>query len=68
MTNSLRDIIKTVLKNNDGNLPEKEVCKLLGITTSDIPWGYNVGWARCLQLNQEFNLIMSGSDKHDNKT
>jgi len=68
MTNSLRDIIKTVLKNNDGNLPEKEVCKLLGITTSDIPWGYNVGWARCLQLNQEFNLIMSGSDEHDNKT
>ena len=66
--NSLVDAIKTVLKNHDGELPEKEVCKLLGITTSDIPWGYNIGWAKCLQINQEFNLIMSGSDKHDNKT
>jgi hypothetical protein len=68
MTNSLRDIIKTVLKNHDGNLPENEVCKLLGITTSDIPWGHNIGWARCLQVNQEFNLVLSGSDEHDNKT
>ena len=65
---SLVDAIKTVLKNHDGELPEKEVCKLLGITTSDLPWGYNIGWAKCLQINQEFNLILSKRNDNDNKT
>jgi len=66
--NSLVDAIKTVLKNHDGELPEKEVCKLLGITTSDIPWGYNIGWAKCLQINQEFNLILSKRNDNENQT
>ena len=65
---SLVDAIKTVLKNHDGELPEKEVCKLLGITTSDLPWGYNIGWAKCLQINQEFNLILSKRNDNDNQT
>jgi len=66
--NVLRHAIKTVLKDHDGELPEKEVCKLLGITTSDIPWGYNIGWARCIQLNQEMNLILSGSGENEKQT
>ena len=56
---AIQDAIINVLENHGGELPEKEVCKLIGITPSDIPWGYNIGWARCLQLNQEMNLILS---------
>ena len=57
---AIQDAIIKVLKNHGGELPEKKVCNLLGITTSDIPWGHNIGWARCLQLDQEFTLIISG--------
>ena len=57
---AIQDAIINVLKNHGGELPEKKVCKLIGITPSDIPWGHNVGWARCLQLDQEFTLILSG--------
>ena len=57
---AIQGAIIKVLKNHGGELPEKKVCNLLGITTSDIPWGHNIGWARCLQLNQEFSLILSG--------
>ena len=56
---AIQDAIINVLENHGGELPEKEVCKLIGITPSDIPWGYSIGWARCLQLNQEMNLILS---------
>ena len=57
---AIQDAIIKVLKNHGGELSEKKVCNLIGITTSDIPWGHNVGWARCLQLDQEFTLIISG--------
>jgi len=57
---AIQGAIIKVLKNHGGELSEKKVCKLLGITPSDIPWGHNVGWARCLQLDQEFTLILSG--------
>ena len=37
-----------------------KVCALLGITSYEIPWGYNVGYARCLQSNLEYYLMLSG--------
>jgi len=49
-----------LLKENSGEMEEKKVCTILGIAFYDIPWGYNVGWARCLQSNQKYHLILSG--------
>ena len=49
-----------LLKENGGTMEEKKVCALLGITPYDIPWGYNIGWARCLQSNQAYHLMLSG--------
>jgi len=40
-------------------MKEEEICELLNIVPYDIPWGYNIGWARCLQSNQKFYLILS---------
>jgi len=56
----LRNEILTLLKNNDGSMEEKLVCEHLRIARSDIPWGYNIGWARCHQLGGKFHLILSG--------
>ena len=53
-----KEIIR-LLKENSGEMEEKKVCTLLGITAYEIPWGHNVGWARCLQSNQKFHLILS---------
>ena len=52
-----------MLKENDGEMKEKEVCDILGIVPYDIPWGHNIGWARCLQSNQKYHLILSGKYK-----
>ena len=54
-----KEIIR-LLKENNGEMEEKILCTLLGITPYDIPWGYNIGWARCLQPNQNYHLILSG--------
>ena len=48
-----------LLKENGGRIEEKILCTLLGITPYDIPWGYNIGWARCLQSNQTYHLLLS---------
>jgi len=40
-------------------MKEEEICELLNIVPYDIPWGYNIGWARCLQSNQKYHLILS---------
>ena len=55
----LRNEILTLLKNNDGRMEEKLVCEHLRIARADIPWGHNIGWARCLQLGGKFHLILS---------
>ena len=52
--------IISLLKENGGRIEEEKVCALLEITPYDIPWGYNIGWARCLQPNQKYHLILSG--------
>jgi hypothetical protein len=52
-----------LLKENDGRIEEEKVCALLGITPYDIPWGYNIGWARCLQSNQTYHLLSSHEHK-----
>tara|TARA_R110000751_G_scaffold199883_2_gene304682 strand:- start:149 stop:583 length:435 start_codon:yes stop_codon:yes gene_type:complete len=57
---AIQGAIIKVLENHGGELAEKKVCKLIGITPSDIPWGHNIGWARCFQVDQEFTLVLSG--------
>jgi hypothetical protein len=49
--------IENLLSENNGQIAEVEVCKVLNITSLEIPWGYNIGWARCLQLNQTYDLV-----------
>ena len=54
-----KEIIR-LLKENNGEMEEEKVCTLLGINSYKIPWGHNIGWARCLQSNQKHHLILSG--------
>ena len=51
----LRKEIISLLKENSGEMEEEKICALLGIDSYEVPWGYNIGWARCLQSNQ--NII-----------
>ena len=55
----LTETIIRLLKENNGEMEEKEVCTLLGITTYEVPWGYNIGWSKCLQSNQKYHLVLS---------
>ena len=55
----LQKEIVRLLKENNGEMEEKKVCTLLGINAHEVPWGYNIGWARCLQSNQKYHLILS---------
>ena len=55
----LRKEILRLLKENNGEMEEKKVCALLGIAAHEVPWGYNIGWARCLQSNQKHHLVLS---------
>ena len=55
----LQQKIIQLLKENNGEMEERRVCALLGITSYEIPWGYNIGWARCIQSNQKYHLILS---------
>ena len=59
----LRKEILRLLKENNGEMEEGKVCTLLGINTNEVPWGYNIGWARCLQSNQKYHLILSNTDE-----
>ena len=62
-TKEIHQEIIRMLKENDGEMKEDEVCDILGIVPYDIPWGHNIGWARCLQLNQKYHLILSENHK-----
>ena len=62
-TKELQQKIIRMLKENDGEMKEEEVCDILGIIPYNIPWGHNIGWARCLQSNQKYHLILSGKYK-----
>ena len=55
----LQKKIIRLLKENNGEMEEEKVCTLLGIDAYEVPWGYNIGWARCLQSNQKYHLILS---------
>ena len=59
----LRKEVIRLLKENNGEIEEVKVCALLGINTNEVPWGYNIGWARCLQSNQKYHLILSNTDE-----
>jgi hypothetical protein len=56
-----KEIIR-LLKENDGEMKVEEICDILGIVPYDIPWGHNIGWAKCLQPNQKYHLILSGEN------
>ena len=55
----LKEEILLLLRENNGEMNQKKLCTLLGITAYEIPWGYNIGYARCLQSNQKYHLILS---------
>ena len=55
----LRKEVIRLLKENNGEMEEKKVCTLLGINAYEVPWGHNIGWARCLQSNQKYHLVLS---------
>ena len=61
----LRKKVIRLLKENNGEMEEVRVCTLLGINTNEVPWGYNIGWARCIQSNQKYHLVLSkhGTDE-----
>ena len=61
----LRKKIISLLKENSGEMEEEKICALLGIDSYEVPWGHNIGWARCLQSNQKYHLILSkhGTDE-----
>ena len=61
----LQQKIISLLKENNGEMEVSRLCDLLGITSYEIPWGYNIGWAKCLQSNQKWHLVLSdkGTDK-----
>ena len=56
----LRKKVIRLLKENNGEMEEVRVCASLGIAAHEVPWGYNIGWARCIQSNQKYHLILSG--------
>jgi hypothetical protein len=56
----LQEEIIRFLKENGGRMEQDKICELLNITPYDIPWGYNIGWSRCIQSNQKYHLILSG--------
>ena len=55
----LRKKVIRLLKENNGEMEEGRVCSLLGIDAFEVPWGYNIGWARCIQSNQKYHLVLS---------
>ena len=55
-----KEKILLLLTENGGEMDQKKLCTLLGITTYEIPWGYNIGYAQCLQASGEYHLILSG--------
>ena len=56
----LKEEILLLLRENNGEMNQKKLCTLLGITAYEIPWGYNIGYARCLQASGEYHLVLSG--------
>ena len=55
----LQEKIIQLLKNNNGEMELNEVCSLLDIASYDVPWGYNIGYARCLQVGGVYHLLLS---------
>jgi len=62
-TKELQQEIIRMLKENGGEMKVDEVCDILGIVPYDIPWGHNIGWAKCLQANQKYHLIVTNTRK-----
>jgi hypothetical protein len=58
-------IIVDYLRSHGGKINEESVCKALNMEIKDIPWGYNIGFARCLGADQKFYLILSSTNALD---
>ena len=59
--------INKLLQQNDGQIPEVEICQIFDLQPYDIPWGHNIGWARALQPNQTYHLIQSKKEMRDDR-
>lgn len=57
----LQEKIVDLLKDNNGRMEESALCDQLNISRHEIPWGYNMGWARLHQVGGYFDLVLSGS-------
>ena len=57
--NILAENIVSFLQEQGGKVWEIDVCSKFQIKIDDIPWGYNIGFARCLGTDQKFYLISS---------
>ena len=53
----LKKKIEKLLSENNGRMTEADVCKVLNITSRQIPWGNGETWARLFQANQTFDLV-----------
>ena len=49
--------IENLLSENNGRIAEVEVCKVLNITSMEIPWGHKIPWGRLWQANQTYDLV-----------
>ena len=49
--------IENLLSENNDQMTEAEIRKVLNITSWEIPWGYEVTWGREFQTNQTFDLV-----------
>ena len=61
----LQKKIIQLLKENNGEMEVSRLCDLLGIDSYEIPWGYNIGWAKCLQSNQKWHLVLSNKERDE---
>ena len=61
----LQKKIIRVLRENNGEMEVTELCDLLGIDSYEVPWGYYIGWAKCLQSNQKWHLVLSDKGTDD---
>ena len=61
----LQKKIIQLLKENNGEMEVSRLCDLLGIDSYEVPWGYNIGWAKCLQPNQKWHLVLSDKGRDE---
>ena len=64
-TENNASVIVTYLRSHKGKMSEENVCTALNMKIKDIPWGHDIGFARCLGADQKFYLILSSANALD---